>query len=84
MSQDKHWPNIGDRLVHHFRKKSGSIEATVTNVDRTNGTIEVSVNGETFRTLSAAALSVSGHPTNGWVYWGLKKQKRYPGNRVGG
>lgn len=67
-------PEIGDQLVHKFRKKSGSVIAEVISVDTESGAVFVQVEGQIYSSLSAAALAVSGYASNGWTYWGLEKQ----------
>jgi hypothetical protein len=75
MDDEKKWPKVGDTLVHKFRKKSGKVVAEVVSVDKKNGSISLRVGKELFPSLSAAAQSISGSSTNGWTYWGLKKQQ---------
>lgn len=74
MEQDKKWPKAGDRLTHKFRKKSGQVVAEVLSVDKKSGLIELRIDGQVYPSLSAAAQALSGSATNGWTYWGLKKQ----------
>jgi|GEM_PF-1323816 len=76
MEDDKTWPEVGDKLVHQFRKNPRKVVAEVVSVDRESGTISVRIGSQTFSSLSAAAQSLTGLATNGWIYWGLKKQKR--------
>jgi uncharacterized protein (DUF697 family) len=78
VTDEKTWPKPGDRLVHKFRKRAGEIEAQVISVDRDSGRIAVEVDDKIYPTLSAAGSAISGHATNGWTYWGLKKQKSKP------
>jgi hypothetical protein len=68
------WPTPGQILVHRLRKRNGEITARVLEVERGLGLIRVEVNGTIYNSLSAAASAVSGHASNGWVFWGLKKQ----------
>lgn len=75
---DKRWPSPGDRLVHRFRRRAGEVVAEVLSVNQQSGKISVKVNGEVYRSLSAAGKSVSGHATNGWIFWGLKSQVSRP------
>ena len=75
MPDEKQWPAPGDRLVHHFRKREGEVVAEVVSVDSQSGRVAVRVDGTEYPTLSAAATEIAGHPTNGWVFWGLKRQK---------
>ena len=71
----KRWPHPGDSLINKFRQ--GEVVAEVLSVDRKRSTVSVRVKGQIYNSLSSAAKSVSGHPSNGWVYWGLKKQVAY-------
>ncbi len=74
MSEEKLLPKIGDKLIHKFRKRPGFVTAEVISVDVERGDVSVKINGEIFPSLSSAAQSISGHSSNGWTYWGLKKQ----------
>ena len=67
-------PEVGEVLTHKFRKRKGEARAEVIDVDETTGRVAVRVNGQYYRSLSAAASAASGGSHNGWVYWGLKKQ----------
>lgn len=76
MAEDgKTWPKPGDRLTHASRKTGETFEAVVLQADEQAGTLTVRVGNQTFSSLSAAAASLTGQATNGWVYWGLKKQR---------
>ena len=68
----KLWPKPGDRLVHKFRGREGEVIAKVLSVNRENGKIAVQIEDEVYASLSAAAKSISGYNSNGWLYWGLK------------
>jgi hypothetical protein len=57
------------------RKTGETFEAVVLQADEQAGTLTVRVGNETFSSLSAAASSITGKATNGWIYWGLKKQR---------
>jgi hypothetical protein len=72
--QQKSWPKAGDKLVHAFRKRSGQVVAEVVAVDKKNRKVSVRIGSKLYPSLSAAAQVVSGHASNGWLYWGLKKQ----------
>ena len=74
MSNEKLPPKIGDKLVHKFRKRPGSVTAEVISIDVERGEVSVKIGREIFPSLSSAAQSISGHSSNGWTYWGLKKQ----------
>ena len=71
---EKRWPNVGEKLVHKFRKRSGEVVAEVVSVDRKAGSVKVRIGKEVFPSLSSAAHAVSGASSNGWIYWGLKDQ----------
>lgn len=75
MKDDKRLPAAGDELVHHFRKKPGSVIAKVVSVNAETGEVNLRVGRQMFPSLSAAAQAISGHASNGWTYWGLKKQR---------
>jgi hypothetical protein len=74
MTENKNWPKPGDKLIHRFRKTSEFVEAEVVSVDKPTGKVSVLVDGVEYGSLSGAATYISGHPSNGWIYWGLKKQ----------
>lgn len=69
------WPNVGDVLVHRFSDGRPNAEATVVYVDPDNDSVHVRVGNTIYTSLSAAAKGVSGQHTNGWIFWGLKKQQ---------
>ncbi len=75
MNRDKTWPSPGDRLLHRFRRRPGEVVAEVLSVDVKAGKVAVRVDGVDYTSLSAAAEAIGGGRTNGWIYWGLKKQK---------
>ena len=65
-------PDVGDLLVHRFRKRPSEVVAEVISVDSNTGAVFVKVNDTVYPSLSAAAWSVTGYSTNGWIFWGLK------------
>ena len=68
-------PEVGEVLVHRFRRRKGEIRAEVVSVDRESRQVAVRMNGKEYPSLSAAAkVAAGGTSQNGWVYWGLKKQ----------
>ncbi len=69
-------PEVGEVLVHHFRRQVGEVRATVVSVNENPRSVAVAVDGKEYPSLSAAASVISGSRQNGWVYWGLKKQPR--------
>lgn len=75
MVSDKDWPTVGQTLVHRFRKGEGEVTAEVVEVDRQKGKVAVRVRGKVYPSLSSAAAAITGRAANGWVFWGLKKQK---------
>ena len=78
MDDYRKWPKVGDKLVHKFRKKSGKVIAEVVSVDKNTGSISLRIGNDQFPSLSAAAQSISGTANNGWIFWGLKKQRPKP------
>jgi hypothetical protein len=40
--------------------------------------VAVKIGDTTYRSLSAAATAITGHATNGWIFWGLKKNLYRP------
>lgn len=83
MKIEKIWPAVGDKLVHNFRKKSGSVVAEVLSINKENEEIVLRIGEDVFPSLSAAAHSISGAQSNGWVFWGLKKQNPKKSRRKG-
>ena len=74
MEYSKVVPKRGDVLVHVFRGRPGEVRARVADVDEDTGRVTVNIGSKTYPSLSAAARAITGHPTNGWIFWGLKKQ----------
>lgn len=68
-------PEVGEVLVHRFRRRPGEVQAVVLSVDREKRSVVVEVDGKEYGSLSAAASAISGTNQNGWIYWGLKNQK---------
>mgnify|MGYP001212033318 CR=1 FL=1 len=73
MQYEKKIPKKGQRLIHRFKDKNEAV-AKIISVDEKTGKVAVKVDGITYPTLSTAGKAVSGYSTNGWVFWGLKKQ----------
>ena len=71
-------PKVGEVLVHRFRQGAGEVQAAVVSVDQETRSVVVEVDGKEYPSLSAAASAIMGTSQNGWVYWGLKKQKASP------
>ena len=68
-------PEVGEVLVHRFRRRKGEVRAEIVTVDRESRQVTVRMNGEEYPSLSAAAKAAAGGTSqNGWIYWGLKKQ----------
>jgi hypothetical protein len=76
MKKLENWPSAGDKLVHKFRNKTGVVVAEVVSVDNKKAQISLRIDNRIFKSLSAAASFMSGSSSNGWIYWGLKKQSR--------
>ena len=68
-------PAVGEVLVHRFRSRPGEVHAVVVSVRQAPPSVVVRVEGKEYTSLSAAASAISGTKQNGWIYWGLKKQK---------
>ena len=71
---DVRTPEVGEVLVHRFRRREGEVRAEVVSVDPERRSVRVRVDGKEYGSLSAAAKAVAGTSQNGWIYWGLKKQ----------
>ena len=68
-------PDVGEVLVHRFLRRPGEVQAVVLSVDREKRSVVVEVYGKEYASLSAAASAVGGTSQNGWIFWGLKRQK---------
>ena len=68
-------PEVGEVLVHRFRRQPGEIQAIVVRVNQERPSVAVQVDSKEYASLSAAATAISGTSRNGWIFWGLKKQK---------
>lgn len=68
-------PDVGEVLVHRFRRRPGEVQAVVLSVDREKRSVVVEVDGKEYISLSAAASAIAGTNQNGWLFWGLKKQR---------
>ena len=71
---DARLPEVGEVLIHRFRRRKGEVRAEVIDVDRESRTVRVRMDGKEYASLSAAAKVAAGTSQNGWIYWGLKKQ----------
>lgn len=72
----KRWPRQGELLMHRFRNGVKAAVAKVIEVDKATNRVVVELGGKTFQSLTAAAEAVTGNTENGWLFWGLRKQKR--------
>ena len=73
-------PNVGEVLIHRFRRRPGEIRAEVVSIDPARRSIRVRMNGAEYPSLSAAANAAArGTTQNGWIFWGLKKQVVWKG-----
>ena len=68
-------PEVGEILVHRFRRRPGEIHAVVVSINHDPLSVAVQVEGKEYPSLSAAASAISDTSQNGWVFWGLKKQQ---------
>ena len=71
---DARMPEVGEVLVHRFRRREGEVRAEVVSVDPERRSVRVRVDGKEYGSLSGAAKAAAGTSQNGWIYWGLKKQ----------
>ena len=71
---DARMPEVGEVLVHRFRRREGEVRAEVVGVDRERRAVWVRMEGKEYGSLSGAAKAAAGTSQNGWIYWGLKKQ----------
>lgn len=70
-------PDIGTKL--YGRKHRGKVtEATVVQDETCPGKRAIDVAGTKYASPSAAAKAISGHETNGWLWW-----KRSNGRSIG-
>ena len=68
-------PSIGEVLAHKFRRKLRQVQAIVTSVDRTSGSVTVEMDGKEYPPLLAVAKPISGSNQNARTHSGVKKQK---------
>ncbi len=61
-------PEVGEALVHRFRRREGEIRAEVVSVDPERRAVRVRMDGKEYASLSAAAKAAAGTPQNGWIY----------------
>jgi len=66
-------PSPGDVLVGRY--KGESIRSVVVHVSAEGSKVAVRIGKKTYRSLSSAAKSVTGNWVNGWVFWGLEKER---------
>ena len=67
---DRQLPPIGTVLTHEFRGRGGKrVVATVVEAQGFPEGRSVRLDGKLYRSLSAAAASLTGRPTNGWTFW---------------
>ena len=71
---DTRIPKVGEVLVHRIRGTGREVHALVVRVSENPRSVAIEMDGKEYPSLSAAASELSGNSTNGWVYWGLKKQ----------
>ena len=67
-------PDVGEVLIHRFRRRPGEVRARVVSVDAERKIVQVKIGDKLYASLSSAASAVAGTRQNGWIYWGLKKQ----------
>jgi len=63
-------PPMGTMLVGKFKGQVYNAEIVVSSTEHNRRLI--SIQGREFSSLSAAAVAVTGHSVNGWVFWKLK------------
>ena len=71
---DVRMPEVGEVLVHRFRRRDGEARAEVVYVGRERRIVRVRMDGKEYGSLSGAAKAAAGTSQNGWIYWGLKNQ----------
>jgi hypothetical protein len=65
-------PQVGTVFEKSFRGQT--TRAKVVSIDKSKGRVELEVNGKQYQSPSAAARALTGHETNGWVFWGIDKK----------
>ena len=76
------FPEPGTILRRRYRTRKKlddrTYEAMVVSVDRGTGWVAVELEGKTYKSLSAAARSITGYQVDGWIFWGLESpRERY-------
>jgi len=67
-------PQVGSVFEKLFRGRT--VRATVISIDPSIGHVRLEVNGTQYKSPSAAAKALAGHEINGWVFWGMDKEKK--------
>lgn len=67
-------PAVGTQLIATFNKRRYT--AVVVAIRESSQSVTVRVRGKDYASLSAAAMKITGHDTNGWVFWGLQKRRK--------
>lgn len=66
-------PQVGTKLIKKYR---GVIyNAKIVNDKTKISGKSVEYSGVKYRTMTAAAVSITKHATNGWAFWKIKKEK---------
>jgi hypothetical protein len=65
---EHHAPAVGTAFRHIFKGQEH-----VMTVVKEAGKLRYSVSGTSFRSPSAAAVAISGKPTNGWLFWHMDR-----------
>ncbi len=70
------FPELGSVLRRRYRRRKfvddQIYEAKVVAVDRKKGWVSVALGGVIYKSLSAAARSITGYQVDGWIFWGLE------------
>ncbi|MDD5511195.1 MAG: hypothetical protein PHI12_10350 [Dehalococcoidales bacterium] len=67
-------PSVGIKLVG--RSKGQVYEAVIVKSSADPKRRAVSLQGREFYTLSGAAMAVTGHAVNGWLFWKIKSKSQ--------
>lgn len=60
-------PPIGTILIGSYHQKKYTAQISLSKKD--NKKKIVLINNQEFISMSAAAVSITGHQTNGWIFW---------------
>ncbi len=77
---ESEFPKTGATLTG--RSRGRTYTAKVVSVDFKTGFVKVELEGKLYKSLSAAARSITGNEESGWVFWGLDAPRKHDKQQV--